>query len=54
MELAARRVLWGKVTNAGQVRGINIILSTPDRPDIQVCVSPDYVLVPYEAQLILL
>jgi aldehyde dehydrogenase (NAD+) len=33
MELAAKRVLWGKLTNCGQV-----------------CVAPDYVLVPREAQ----
>lgn len=32
-ELAARRILWGKIANAGQV-----------------CVAPDYVLIPYEAQ----
>lgn len=33
MKLAARRLLWGKIANAGQV-----------------CVAPDYVLVPREAQ----
>ncbi|KAI0779139.1 aldehyde dehydrogenase [Irpex lacteus] len=32
-ELAARRILWGKIANAGQV-----------------CVAPDYVLIPHEAQ----
>lgn len=33
LQLAARRILWGKMANAGQV-----------------CVAPDYVLVPREAQ----
>lgn len=33
MELAARRILWGKMINAGQV-----------------CISPDYVLVPRDKQ----
>ncbi|KAF8581334.1 aldehyde dehydrogenase [Ramaria rubella] len=33
LELAARRILWGKMINAGQV-----------------CISPDYVLVPREKQ----
>ncbi|KAI0346649.1 aldehyde dehydrogenase [Trametopsis cervina] len=33
MELAARRILWSKIANAGQI-----------------CVAPDYVLVPREAQ----
>ncbi|GJE85335.1 NAD-aldehyde dehydrogenase [Phanerochaete sordida] len=33
LKLAARRILWGKMSNAGQV-----------------CVAPDYVLVPREAQ----
>ena len=32
-ELAARRILWGKLSNAGQV-----------------CVAPDYVLIPRDAQ----
>ena len=33
MALAARRILWGKVANCGQI-----------------CVAPDYVLIPREAQ----
>lgn len=33
LELAARRILWGKMINAGQV-----------------CISPDYVLVPRDKQ----
>ena len=33
MYLAARRILWGKMINAGQV-----------------CISPDYVLVPRDSQ----
>lgn len=33
MELAAKRILWGKVANCGQI-----------------CVAPDYVLIPREAQ----
>lgn len=47
LELAAKRLLYGKVQNVGQV-SVPLILPScaADRRPVQLCVSPDYVLVP--------
>ena len=51
MGLAARRILWGKTVNAGQV-SLQGPLSVPIPPymQCQTCVAPDYVILPQEAQ----
>jgi aldehyde dehydrogenase (NAD+) len=54
LKIAAKRVLWGKTLNAGQVsppppRDIRCSLGPTERTS-QICVAPDYVLIPRPAQ----
>lgn len=51
LELAAKRTLYGKLQNAGQVCdichcSITYCATLNSNPFLQVCVAPDYVLVP--------
>ena len=47
LKLTARRLMWGKVANAGQVRMVSEIPpATGSHDSIQTCIAPDYALVP--------
>ena len=61
LRITAKRVLYSKSLNAGQVRSENIIRvirlcttifsdSTETPPSSRICVAPDYVLIPRSAQ----
>ena len=53
LRLAAKRILWGRFLNAGQVRDTFYIDGTAPiqrRIAMQICVAPDYVLIPEHIQ----
>lgn len=45
LKLTARRMIWGKVANSGQV---HVLVTSPlmGTYNAQTCVAPDYALVP--------
>jgi aldehyde dehydrogenase (NAD+) len=50
IDLAAKRILWGKCNNAGQVSLYRPIFWAAEREFLQICVAPDYVLVQRDKQ----
>ncbi len=51
LKMAARRLLWGRFTNGGQVRIARLFIYHAG-PKLwpQICLCPEYVLVPAEFQ----
>jgi len=52
LNLAAKRILFGKLTNAGQVRHrlLQLDFVSKNSSELQICISPDYILVPQGKQ----
>lgn len=46
VKLAARRILWGRFSNAGQVRLLLCVMFQYTHMLVQTCLAPEYVLVP--------
>jgi aldehyde dehydrogenase (NAD+) len=51
INIAAKRILWGKINNAGQVSSLPLLVLFPLTVNLQICIAPDYVLIPRDKQV---